>query len=443
MNGFLSAPTPLTVRALLLAACTAVLAPAAHAADIDFSKPQPAGLARTPARIDLPASGRIMEFSKWKSTILPNDVIGQIKLGMFCSDANPLTYTKNIDEWMHAGLAKAFRVEAVRYGFTTPEEAISVFDDKAGSGTDYRVGATMMSFDYRVCGEKEQTGSVYTKVKWEVFSVRRQQVVYTGILDSSFVATKEVPEKDFDSNALRGAVDNLLADPAFVAVIASGGAAAPAPAQALAPLRLDTGPVVTTGVDKGAARILASVVTVESGVGSGTAFYITQDGYLLTNQHVVADDKFVRVKLSTGRSVVGEVVRVDKQRDVALLHTDPIAGEALALRTDGGVVGEPVYAVGSPFGQVLSGTITRGVLSARRVIEGVAFLQSDVAINPGNSGGPLLDASGRVIGIATLGSHAQGINLFVPIDDVLGPLAITLRASSATGLPVAEAPAKK
>jgi serine protease Do len=67
------------------------------------------------------------------------------------------------------------------------------------------------------------------------------------------------------------------------------------------------------------------------------------------------------------------------------------------------------------------------VLSARRVIEGVAFLQSDVAINPGNSGGPLIDAQGRVVGIAQFGSReAQGLGMFVPIQEAVDQLALTL-----------------
>jgi S1-C subfamily serine protease len=229
-----------------------------------------------------------------------------------------------------------------------------------------------------------------------------------------------------------GLVDNLLADPSFVAVIRSGGMAEAAPAQAQPVLRLNPGQVVNAGVDKGTPKILAAVATVESGIGSGSGFYISQEGYLLTNKHVVGDDKFVRVKLSTGRSLVGEVVRVDKARDVALLRTDPASSEALALRPDAGTVGEVVYAVGSPFGQSLSGTITRGVLSARRVFEGVPFLQSDVAVNPGNSGGPLIDANGHVIGISVIGTGAQGINMFIPIDDVMDKLSLAMGSSIAT-----------
>jgi S1-C subfamily serine protease len=413
--------------ALLLAGALA----AAHAADIDLKKPEPQGLARTPVRIELPPGGRVVEFAKWKSVIPPNDVVGVVKPGVFCSEDRELQYTKKIDEWLQFSVGKAFKAEVVRYGFSTPDDAISVFDDKGNGGTDYRVGATLMAFDYRSCGDKEQTGSAYSKVKWEVFSVRRQQVVYSAVIESSFASSKDLPEKEFDADVMIGIVDNLLADPAFVAVIKSGGMAEVAPTQSQPTLRLDPGQVIAGGVDHSTPKILAAVATVESGIGSGSAFYISQQGYLLTNKHVVGDDKFVRVKLSNGRSLVGEVIRTDKVRDVALLHTDPVAAEALALRPDAGTVGEVVYAVGSPFGQSLSGTITRGVLSAHRVFEGVPYLQSDVAVNPGNSGGPLIDGNGRVIGMSAIKSDAQGINIFIPIDDVLDKLSLTLGASVA------------
>jgi S1-C subfamily serine protease len=426
------------ITSALLLACVLTTA---HAADIDLKKPQPQGLARTPARIELPPGGRVMEFAKWKSVIPPNDVVGVVKPGMFCTEDRELQYTKKIDEWLQFSVNKAFKAEVVRYGFSTPDDAISVFDDKGNSGTDYRVGATLMAFDYRSCGDKEQSGSAYSKVKWEVFSVRRQQVVYSAVIESSFASSKDLPEKEFDADVMAGLVDNLLADPAFVAVIKSGGMAEAAPTQSQPALHLDPGQVIAGGVDKGTPKILAAVATVESGIGSGSAFYISQQGYLLTNKHVVGDDKFVRVKLSNGRSLVGEVIRADKVRDVALLHTDPVAGEALALRPDAGTVGEVVYAVGSPFGQSLSGTITRGVLSARRVFEGVPYLQSDVAVNPGNSGGPLIDGNGRVIGMSAIKSDAQGINMFIPIDDVLDKLSVTLGASVA--MAPADAPAAK
>ena len=73
------------------------------------------------------------------------------------------------------------------------------------------------------------------------------------------------------------------------------------------------------------------------------------------------------------------------------------------------------------------------MLSARRVFEGLAFVQSDVTINPGNSGGPLIDAGGGVIAIAQIGSGSKGLNLFIPIDEALARLALTLTPPAAPG----------
>lgn len=143
---------------------------------------------------------------------------------------------------------------------------------------------------------------------------------------------------------------------------------------------------------------------------------------------MVADAKFVRVRLSDGRSLVGEVLRQDKARDIALLQTDPVSFDVLGLRLSAAQLGEEVFALGSPYGASMSGTLTRGVMSSKRVLEGVAFLQSDVAINPGNSGGPLVDAKGQVIGIAQLRSETAGLNLFIPIEDALEKLALTVAA---------------
>jgi serine protease Do len=86
----------------------------------------------------------------------------------------------------------------------------------------------------------------------------------------------------------------------------------------------------------------------------------------------------------------------------------------------------------------LSGTVTRGILSARRVIEGVPYLQSDVAVNPGNSGGPLIDGDGRVLGIAkfflSADGGSNGLSFFIPIDEAIQNLALVLGPQEATAL---------
>ena len=142
---------------------------------------------------------------------------------------------------------------------------------------------------------------------------------------------------------------------------------------------------------------------------------------------MVGGAKYVKLKTSNGKSLVGQVMRIDSIRDVALIKTESNGQPSLAIRKTAPAVGEEVFAIGSPFGDKLSGTLTQGVLSSRRTLEGVTFLQSDVAVTFGNSGGPLLDASGAVIGMTVMGiGKTGGINFFIPIDEALEKLALNV-----------------
>ncbi|WP_019545233.1 trypsin-like peptidase domain-containing protein [Streptomyces sulphureus] len=167
-----------------------------------------------------------------------------------------------------------------------------------------------------------------------------------------------------------------------------------------------------------AARALPGVVTihVEAGgeAGTGTGFALDDRGHLLTNHHVVdgaKDGGTVRITLGGGQRITGEVVGSDPGYDLAVVEIDRgAAPEALPLGDSDAVkVGEPVVAIGAPFG--LEATVTSGIISAknRPVTAGgssrdselsyVDALQTDAPINPGNSGGPLVDTDGKVIGI--------------------------------------------
>ena len=174
-----------------------------------------------------------------------------------------------------------------------------------------------------------------------------------------------------------------------------------------------------------AARVLPSVVSIEtmsrSGGGSGSGFVIDPNGYLLTNNHVVANAMTIKVILNDGREYAAKVLGRDESYDLAVLKIKATGLKALQFGDSDKVqVGDSVIAFGSPLG--LSGTVTQGIISAkdRPVTAGdddsstsfISALQTDAAINPGNSGGPLVDATGAVIGvnsaIASLGSSLGG-----------------------------------
>lgn len=138
------------------------------------------------------------------------------------------------------------------------------------------------------------------------------------------------------------------------------------------------------------------------GVAIGSGFVVEDDGYIVTNNHVVDEAESVKVRLSDDREYDAEVIGTDPQTDLALIKIDATGLPELDLGDSDSVrVGEDVIAVGNPFG--LGGTVTRGIVSAmaRDISAGpyVDFIQTDAAINRGNSGGPLLNLEGEVIGV--------------------------------------------
>jgi len=163
------------------------------------------------------------------------------------------------------------------------------------------------------------------------------------------------------------------------------------------------------------------------GMGLGSGFIISQDGYVLTNAHVVAGDGEVTVRLADAkREFKAKVIGADERTDVALLKIEATGlptvklGKSAALQP-----GEWVAAIGSPFG--FENTITAGIVSATgRSLPAetyVPFIQTDVAVNPGNSGGPLINLAGEVVGVNSMiysqtGGY-MGVSFAIPIEVAL------------------------
>lgn len=208
---------------------------------------------------------------------------------------------------------------------------------------------------------------------------------------------------------------------------------------------VDRAPDSVAGI---ASRVLPSVVsiTVEGGneSGTGSGFVLREDGYILTNNHVVAvaaDGGTIVAHFNNGTAARATIKGRDESYDLAVIKVAKVSGlKPVRLgNSDSVVVGDPVVAIGSPLG--LSGTVTSGIISARNrpvaTQQGadsssyINALQTDAAINPGNSGGPLVDSAGRVVGvnsaIATLGASSSpfggssqsgniGVGFAIPID---------------------------
>lgn len=211
----------------------------------------------------------------------------------------------------------------------------------------------------------------------------------------------------------------------------------------------------TVGLDPVAiyAKTSMSVVTVQglqvtsSGsepvLGSGFVIKPLNDYYIVTNFHVVQNDTDITVTFSNGDAYPAKVIGTDPYSDLAVLNASAPSSEfhPLMIGSSGSLeVGEPLVAIGNPFG--LSGSMTFGITSqlGRTIAESLAgnfpiadVIQFSAPINPGNSGGPLIDANGSVIGIttATIGS-SQGVGFAIPSDTLLRELPTLIATGSYT-----------
>lgn len=185
----------------------------------------------------------------------------------------------------------------------------------------------------------------------------------------------------------------------------------------------EVGPAVVGITNKAVVQDIFNRQIATEGVGSGVIF--REDGYIVTNNHVISGASELIVSLADGSSIQGVLVGTDELTDIAVVKVDaknlPFAKFG---NSDDIMVGEPVVAIGNPLGLELQGTITVGVISAinrATDINEVNLLQTDAAISPGNSGGALVNYEGEVIGInnaKVAKDKVEGIAFSIPINTV-------------------------
>lgn len=186
------------------------------------------------------------------------------------------------------------------------------------------------------------------------------------------------------------------------------------PAPALSSESVPTSPILLDGsLTSLYEQVIPGVVSIRAGTSQGSGFVLDNEGHIITNQHVVDGQSTVEIAFSTGYKAHATVVGTDGDADIAVIKVDAPVEELhpLALGdSDSLQVGQPVVAIGNPFG--LDGTMTLGIISglgrtqqAHAAPSGGGFfsnadiIQTDAAINPGNSGGPLFNLNGEVVGV--------------------------------------------
>ena len=388
----------------------------------------------------LPAGSSVRQVQFARIVIHPNDLDWALAYESFPirgeGDSSPsferLPWTGRLED-EEAAFARAFEAEIQKAGFKA-DGASSLFSDGASSGADLKVGVLIDDVRGRFCvdcpnlfNRNTAPATVLMTAHWEVYSSLDRRVVLKvttsgGVNSKSRVQGTVLPTI---MDAYRENVRQLAMSDEFRKLLTTSssslGAATSPPS--LAPLTLAM-PTRAGGL-AGATRAVAVVFAAD---GSGSGFLISDQGHVLTNQHVVGGSKYVKLKWDDGTEGLGEVVRVDTRRDVALIKAEAKGRAPLSLLRERPSLGSGVFAIGSPLGEKYQNSLTKGVVSGFRTFEGLTYIQSDVAINHGNSGGPLVNEQGAVVGISVSGIDVSGapigLNFFIPIEDALKALAI-------------------
>jgi S1-C subfamily serine protease len=386
-------------------------------------------------------AGRSVSFAKMAVRIPAGTAWAQLQaddLPFQCRNDDVLTWEAgDNDTFQDAELERIFRGELAKAGVRVSGDPTNLFEQDQKS-SDLQVGALLTGIKATFCARHTLkgtfssskrllvSGSAELDVEWQVYSTLEAKVV-ARIPTHGTYDTKQGLDGGsilIVHQAFAAAVDQLLASEAFRAAVAQS----PSPATRPPPtsLRAPGAPAASRTPSEAS----SAVALVFAGEAMGSGFLISPDGYLLTNQHVVGDAQRVRVRWSDKTEAVGEVIRSDRRRDVALIKVDPKGRTPLAVRQGAPQLGETVFAIGTPLETEFQNTLTRGVVSGSRLVEGQAFVQSDVAVDHGNSGGPLIDDKGRVVAITDWGYAPDGVshnlNFFIPIDDALRALGVEL-----------------
>jgi S1-C subfamily serine protease len=357
------------------------------------------------------------------------ELLGRVQGGWLCVDNGPLEWQGGRLNVTTEEITETFRDEMVKAGYPIVGDPNALFEDPEMSKAELLVGGSIKSLEANFCypniglGDASTAkGGAYMEIDWQIYNTLDRKVVFQTTTKGSFDSQDARRDGTFliFSTAFANATQNLMAEPGFYKLVTR-----PidfAEVQNFKPIdtNINELAIFNDSLQTNNDRVSQAVVTVRTNSGHGSGFFIGNKGYIISNEHVVSGAKFVKILTSTGRELLGEVVRTDKARDIALITV----GEArigLPLNKSTGIVGQDVYAAGSPLLESFNLTITKGIYSSLRVSDrGFELIQSDVQVAPGSSGGPLLDENGNVIGVTVsgIGRGEMGINFFVPAKDL-------------------------
>lgn len=274
---------------------------------------------------------------------------------------------------------------------------------------------------------------IYIKVHWNLIDRLTRKSIFEGDSEGIYKGMKQFSRRRGTSQSIERAFTiaarNILADALFVKHLENNDPLEHY-ANHLSILPLDI--KYSSGNYTFKSRVpelKQASLTVRTMDGHGSGVLITADGTVLTNAHVVGDAKQVIVVVND-EDMEASVIRSDSIRDVAILQIkDAVAATPAEIAKDKPGVGDNLYVIGTPLSESLQHTVTKGIFSAERLIQGYQYYQTDATINPGNSGGPVFNESGELVAISVAGIFSKagaglGVNYVIPIQSAIDALKI-------------------
>jgi S1-C subfamily serine protease len=366
---------------------------------------------------------------------------GWAQSGHRCRNAEQLVNQDGRINLEHDKYTDVYNAAMKARGYVVDDER-EIFRDTNERVADLKVAARIIQVVLNECQAKRyennqyMNGSAWLKIEWSVYSMLEKKVVFTTVTEGATDGEvhSEYGQVGLFRPAFADAAARLAASTAYRDLVDPPAAQATATQPAAPRLHLRRAKALAGDLKANVALIKQAVTTVTANKGSGSGFVISDDGMVLTAEHVVAGSKLVKVNTAAGKECYGEVVSSSKPRDLAMIKLDCGLLPALPLATDKVTEGTDVYAVGTPLSDKLQFSVTKGVVSGmRKMDDNLDYIQSDVSVLPGSSGGPLLDAHGNVVGVTTgmlSASHSAtvpvGVNFFIPIGDLTKFLPVDL-----------------
>ncbi|GEM_PF-876534 len=281
--------------------------------------------------------------------------------------------------------------------------------------------------------DRTKTGfiNLEVKVKWDLLDYYKKSIYSDTIKSKSgeFISFIEAANSSYEKDAIKDALEaglySFMNTDKFQNIMKLPKVSR---TDTLKQLEIKTSKSFVSSIE----LAVEASVTIKTKEGHGSGFLISEDGYIITNYHVISDSAKLEVIMHDGTKVPARIIRFNKEADLALLKIDKNnLVPFLIPQEKSSLIGREIYVIGTPSAQDLSQTLTKGIISSiRKQANGSTLIQTDASMSPGNSGGPVIDKDGKLVGVVNakiVGTGVEGISFAIHAADITKNLSLKLK----------------